>query len=170
MNEEALYELVQYLKKNNLKIVCAESCTAGMLASTLAEPPGCGSWLEAAYVTYSEDAKIDALNVSEDIIEQYGLTSEEVACAMAQGALETANANLAIATTGVAGPSAGNGEMPVGTVCLAWIFRFDNGMRSFSETKHFDGDRNQVRRAATEFALKRIPHFHRELITTLTTS
>jgi PncC family amidohydrolase len=170
MPAQYLDEVVAYLEQNHLKIVTAESCTAGLIASTLAEPAGCGSWLEAAYVTYSEDTKIEALDVSEETIEQYGLTSEEVACAMAEGALKTVSANLALATTGLAGPSAGDGEVPVGTVCLAWTFKCDNGFRHFSEQAHFDGDRNQVRQAATEFALKRIPHYHQKLLTTLTVS
>lgn len=160
MNAPSLDDIVRYLKQNNLRIVTAESCTAGLLASTLAEPSGCGAWLEAAYVTYSEEAKIDALGVEEALINQYGLTSEEVACAMARGALRISNANLAIATTGVAGPSSGDGQEPVGTVCLAWIFKNESGIHTYSEKTHFSGDRNQVRQAATQFALERIPDYY----------
>jgi nicotinamide-nucleotide amidase len=163
MQTEDLNAVVRYLESNSLKIVTAESCTAGMIASTLAEPPGSGKWLECAFITYSENAKIACLNVDSDTIDTHGLTSEEVARAMASGALNIANANLAIATTGVAGPSAGDGQEPVGTVCIAWAFKHDSGTRSFSEKTRFNGDRNQVREAATSYALKRIQHYHGEL-------
>jgi PncC family amidohydrolase len=163
MQTEDLNAVVQYLESNQLKIVTAESCTAGLIASTLAEPAGSGKWLECAFITYSENAKIACLNVDAGTMDRYGLTSEEVARAMASGALGAANANLAIATTGVAGPSAGNGEEPVGTVCLAWAFKYDSGIRCFSEKTRFSGDRNEVREAATAYALKRIQHYHSEL-------
>jgi nicotinamide-nucleotide amidase len=170
MDDRHLQEIVTYLEKNSLKIVTAESCTAGLVASTLAEPPGCGAWLESAFVTYSEEAKIDCLKVDAETIDRYGLTSVEVACAMAEGALALVDANLAIATTGVAGPSSGDGEEEVGTICIAWSFKCDNGMRSFSEKTKFNGDRNTVREAATAYALKRIAYYHAELVATLTTS
>lgn len=160
MNSQFLQEVVHYLKQHSLMVVTAESCTAGLLSSTLAEPPGCGAWLEAAYVTYSADAKIKALEVNEEVIKRYGLTSEQVARAMAHGALKESNANLAISTTGVAGPSAGDGDVPVGTVCFAWLFKGNGDLKYFSETRHFSGDRNEVRRAATEYALQRIRHLH----------
>ncbi|HEV7855454.1 MAG TPA: CinA family protein [Herminiimonas sp.] len=164
MEPAALNEVVRYLKDHQLKVVTAESCTAGLIASTLAELPGCGAWLECAFVTYSEDAKTDYLGVKQQTIEQYGLTSEEVASAMSAGALNVADANLALATTGVVGPSNGDGEEPVGTVCLAWSFKHVEGPRTFSEKRQFDGDRNAVRAAVTEYALKRIQHYHEAMI------
>jgi nicotinamide-nucleotide amidase len=163
MDKKELQEAVTYLSNNQLKLVTAESCTAGMLASTLAELPGCGEWLESAFVTYSEDAKIDILDVPQELIDRFGLTSEEVASAMAEGALNFANANLAISTTGVAGPSAGDGEEKVGTVCIAWSFKHISGIQTFSEKTHFPGDRNAVRAAATRHALQRIRQYHEQL-------
>jgi PncC family amidohydrolase len=163
MQKEDLNAVVHYLENNQLKIVTAESCTAGLIASTLAEPPGSAKWLESAFITYSENAKIACLNVDAETISTYGLTSEEVARAMACGALHIADANLAISTTGVAGPSAGDNQEPVGTVCLAWAFKYDTGIRCFSEKTRFNGERNQVREAATSYALKRIQHYHTEL-------
>jgi nicotinamide-nucleotide amidase len=160
MQEQELKETVDYLKQHHLKVVTAESCTAGLIASTLAELPGSGEWLECAFVTYSENAKVDCLNVNRDLIDQYGLTSVEVAEAMANGALGAAHANLGIATTGVAGPSAGDGDVPVGTVCIAWAFKFADGIRCFSEQTLFTGDRNDIRHAALCYALKRISHYH----------
>jgi PncC family amidohydrolase len=161
MDKKDLDAVTDYLVKQKLKMVTAESCTAGMIASTLAEPAGCGQWLDCAYVTYSEDSKIDALKVSPQIIEQYGLTSNEVAIAMAEGALAASLANLAIATTGVAGPSSGDGQEPVGTVCIAWSFRKDDGVHSYAEKNHFNGDRNGVRKSATLHALQRISRYHK---------
>jgi nicotinamide-nucleotide amidase len=163
MNQGELEEIASYLTLNQLRIVTAESCTAGLIASTLAELPGCGAWLESAFVTYSAEAKIELLDVEQKIIDQHGLTSEEVASAMAEGALQFANANLAISTTGVAGPSAGNGEETIGTVCIAWAFKHINGVQTFSAKKHFPGDRNGVREAATRDALRCIRKYHDQL-------
>jgi len=163
MQKEDLNAVVHYLENNQLKIVTAESCTAGLIASTLAEPPGSGKWLESAFITYSENAKIACLNVDAETISTHGLTSEEVARAMACGALKNADANLSISTTGVAGPSAGDAQEPVGTVCLAWAFKHESGIRCFTEKTRFNGERNQVREAATSYALKRIQHYHSEL-------
>jgi nicotinamide-nucleotide amidase len=163
MQEQELKEVVDYLKQHHLKVVTAESCTAGLIASALSELPGSGEWLECAFVTYSENAKVDCLNVSQDLIDQYGLTSVEVAEAMANGALCSARANLGIATTGVAGPSAGDGDVPVGTVCIAWAFKFASGIRSFSEKTMFNGDRNDIRQATLCYSLKRISHYHQQI-------
>jgi nicotinamide-nucleotide amidase len=161
--ETTLESIVHYLEQHQLKVVTAESCTAGLIASKLAEIPGAGKWLDSAFISYSEDAKIKCLDVAEETIEEFGLTSEEVARAMAEGAIPAANANLAIATTGVAGPSAGDGEEEVGTVCLAWSFVVDGGLKTFSEKKQFPGDRNAVRDAAASYSLERIRHYHRAL-------
>lgn len=155
-----LNEVVAYLKNQHLLVVTAESCTAGLIASTLAEPPGCGAWLDSAFVTYSESAKMDCLNVDEKTIEQFGLTSEAVAREMAEGALALSEANLALATTGVAGPSAGDGNDPVGKVCFAWSFRTGKEMRTFSGTTIFNGERNEIREQATAYALNHISTHH----------
>lgn len=163
MENEALDLVIEYLKKNNLRVVTAESCTAGLIASTLAEPPGCGQWLESAFVTYSVDSKIKCLNVDADLIHQYGLTSEEVARAMSEGALAISDATVAIATTGLAGPSGGDEGPPVGTVCIAWTFQTSDGPKTMTETTHFDGERNNVREAATHYALMHISKHHKRL-------
>ncbi|MGB6054257.1 MAG: CinA family protein [Burkholderiaceae bacterium] len=161
--DNMLQATVRYLETHGLKVVTAESCTAGTIAARLAEPPGAAKWLDCAFVSYSENAKIRCLEVDAATIERHGLTSEEVARAMAEGALEASHANLGIASTGVAGPSSGDGEQPIGTVCLAWSFRHRDGIRSFSEKTRFNGDRNTVRDAATARALERIAHYHRAL-------
>src|SRR4051812_41458520 len=100
--KQEIQKHLEQLSNFDLKIVTAESCTAGMLASMIGEVPGCAKWLECAFVTYSVDAKIRCLGVSRSTIDRFGLTSEEVARAMALGALPLVKANLAIAITGVA--------------------------------------------------------------------
>ena len=163
--DNQLHSVLRYLQDKKLKLVTAESCTAGMIASTLADEPGSGSWLECAFVTYSEGAKIRCIDVKPETIERYNLTSEEVAREMAEGALKAADANVAIANTGVAGPGPGDGGIPAGTICFAWSFEDeDGGIATFSETRHFDGDRNAVRRAGTDYAINRIWHYHNEAL------
>ncbi|MFC7513493.1 CinA family protein [Herbaspirillum sp. GCM10030257] len=158
-----LESVVRYLEENRLKLVTAESCTAGMIASTLGDIPGCGSWLECGFVTYSPDAKIRCLGVRRETIDTYNLTSEEVAREMSEGALRISKANVAISDTGVAGPENGDGDIPAGTICFAWSFQTDGNITTFSETRRFNGDRNEVRQAGTEYALSRIWHYHNQV-------
>jgi PncC family amidohydrolase len=158
-----LKNIVEYLEQHQLKIATAESCTAGLIASTLAEIPGCAAWLECAFVTYSPDAKIRCLNVEKETIDRFNLTSEEVAREMAQGALAISKANVAVSDTGVAGPSNGDSEIAVGTVCFAWAFDKNGTTKTFSETRKFDGDRNTVRECAARYAICRISPYHRTL-------
>jgi nicotinamide-nucleotide amidase len=156
----SLQSAVRYIDENELKLVTAESCTAGLIASTLSEIPGCGKWLECAFVTYSEDSKLRHLHVHPETIARYNLTSEEVAREMAEGALRLCQANVAIADTGLAGPSGGDGGVPVGTVCFAWAFEHEGKTATYAETRHFEGDRNAVRAAASDYAIARVQHFH----------
>lgn len=162
MNQD-LIAIADYLTSHGLTVVTAESITAGLIASKLAELPGAGHWLDCAFVTYSEDAKMACLNVDDNIMQRFGLTSEEVARAMAEGALRIARANLAIATTGIAGPGGDDGQEKVGTVCFAWTFAGKDTPQSFSEKTCFDGGRNEVREKAAMHALGRIAHYHATL-------
>ncbi|MET0963602.1 MAG: CinA family protein [Noviherbaspirillum sp.] len=162
MNSQ-LQSMLRYLQENKLKLVTAESCTAGMIASTLADEPGSGSWLDCAFVTYSEEAKVRCLGVNPETIERYNLTSEEVAREMAEGALKATCANVALADTGVAGPGPGEGGIPAGTICFAWSFEHEGGVTTYTETRHFGGDRNEVRSAGTDYAINRIWHYHSQL-------
>src|SRR5690606_19613407 len=149
---------------NGLRLVTAESCTAGLVASTLAELPGSACWLECSFVTYSRQAKMTLLGVKNETIDRHGLTSEEVAREMAEGALRLSRANVALADTGLAGPG-GSGDIAAGTVCFAWSFERNGSPRTFSETRKFDGDRNQVRQAASEYMISRIWHYHNQVQT-----
>ncbi len=155
-----LKSVLDYLDENSLKLVTAESCTAGLIASTLAEVPGSAKWLECAFVTYSANAKTGVLGVRQGTIDCYGLTSEEVAREMAEGALRLTSANVALSDTGVAGPGNAGDDIPPGTVCIAWSFQTGNQSHTFSETRRFSGDRNQVREAASQYAISRVWHYH----------
>ncbi len=110
------------------------------------------------------------LDVRKETIDRFNLTSEEVAREMVQGALQISEANVAVANTGVAGPADGDGGIPAGTVCFAWAFRMDGDPRLFSETRHFEGDRNAVRQTAAEYAITRIPALHEACTSGMTQS
>jgi nicotinamide-nucleotide amidase len=101
------------------RISVAESCTGGLVAAALTEIPGSSEIFESGFVTYSNDAKLDMLKVSSDVLETFGAVSIATAWAMAQGALELSGADVAVAITGVAGPGGGTDKKPVGTVVFA---------------------------------------------------
>ncbi|WP_371820266.1 CinA family protein [Verticiella alkaliphila] len=151
--------LVDFMQENELLLVTAESCTAGLIASTLAEVPGAGQLLDCAFVVYSPEAKQRCLAVRAETIERAGLTSEDVAREMAIGALAASRANVAVANTGVADDGA-DGVAP-GTQCFAWAYQCgDDPAVVHVETRRFPGDRHAVREAAAAYALSRIPFYY----------
>nr|MBF0684977.1 CinA family protein [Pseudomonas sp.] len=159
-------EVAEFMKQHELLLVTAESCTAGLIAARLADIPGAGALLDCAFVVYSPQAKQHCLDVSQDTMERFNLTSEEVAREMALGAIARSRANMAIANTGVVDPT--DDEIPPGTQCFAWAFQRTRAEGDaaepivFTETRRFSGDRNEVRQASAEYALQRIPfHFGR---------
>ncbi len=158
---DLLDNITHYLIEEELKLATAESCTAGLIVSELARVPGSGQSIDCGLAVYSPEAKNRYLSVSFETIDTHGLTSEAVAREMALGALDNNNADVALANTGIAGPSPGDDETPVGTVCFAWAFRHESEVHDFCETRWFDGQRNEVRLAAAHYALERIPHYHR---------
>lgn len=117
--------IADYMKGHRLMLVTAESCTAGLIASRLAEVPGAGKLLECAYVVYSPEAKQRCLGVRKETIERCNLTSEEVAREMAAGALARSDANLAVSNTGVTDDT--DPRIPAGTQCFAWPFAVPTG-------------------------------------------
>lgn len=159
-----LEHVTDYLKQHQLKLATAESCTAGLIVSELANVPGSGASIDCGLAVYSPEAKNRYLSVSFDTIEKYGLTSEETSRELAKGALDKNDATVAVANTGVAGPDAQDG-IPAGTVCFAWAFRHDQKVYLMTETRHFDGGRNEVRLAAAHYALECIPRHHRDVMT-----
>lgn len=144
--------LVAFLKENNMSITTAESCTGGMIASEIVEVSGASNVFFEGYITYSEEAKAKLLNVSPNTISKYGVVSVEVAAEMAKGAATAAKADVAISTTGVAGPFGGSKENPVGTVCIGCYIKG----RIYTPKCHFEGDRQMIRKSATKYAIKYI--------------
>ena len=138
------------LKAKGLRLATAESCTGGWAAMALTAVPGSSDWFERGYVTYSNDAKREDLGVAEPTLRAHGAVSEAVAREMAAGAAKRARAQVALAITGVAGPTGGTKDKPVGLVCFAWA----HGSKMRSETKRFDGDRESVRRQSVIHALE----------------
>ncbi|SAK84159.1 CinA domain-containing protein [Caballeronia catudaia] len=153
-------QVVSFLSSRALKLATAESCTAGFIASLISSVPGSGACLDVGFITYSPSGKAGFLGVQEKTMNRYGLTSEEVAREMSEGALrlEECCADVSVSNTGVADGNAGSVPAP-GTQCFGWSFKLRSGeIVSATETKVFDGDRNEVRHAAAQYALSRIEH------------
>ncbi|WP_180124781.1 CinA family protein [Rhodoferax sp. BLA1] len=140
------------LSKKQWMLATAESCTGGLIAAACTDLAGSSLWFERGFVTYSNAAKTELLAVPTELIAQHGAVSEPVARAMASGALAHSHAQVAVAVTGVAGPSGGSADKPVGTVWFGWAT--PTGL--FSECQHFAGDRAAVRAATVQHALTRL--------------
>lgn len=161
---DKLETIVNYLKEHEISLATAESCTAGLIVSELARVPGSGSCIDCGLAVYSPESKNRYLKVSFDTIDEYGLTSEEVALEMVKGAINRNDADAAISNTGVAGPGDAEDGTPEGRVCFGWAIRVDNQVVTFTETQDFDGDRNRVRESAAYYALERLMHYHAKAI------
>ncbi len=151
---EQASELLERARDASLHLATAESCTGGLLAAVITEVPGASDVFERGFVTYSNAAKTELLGVPAPLILEFGAVSEEVARAMAAGALARSHAEIAISVTGIAGPSGGTADKPVGTVCFA-LARKDAPVKSW--TKRFPPrGRELVREDAVAFALIRL--------------
>ncbi|OZI22527.1 hypothetical protein CAL18_06810 [Bordetella genomosp. 7] len=160
MNE--IERVARYMREQSLALVTAESCTAGLIAATLADVPGAGSLLDCAFVTYAPQAKMRCLGLDQGLLQRCNLTSEPVARAMALGASRLSPAPVAIANTGVS--DATDDDIEPGTQCYAWLFRSgaaDGRPVIYTETRVFSGGRNAIRQASARYALSRLPHYHR---------
>lgn len=144
--------LASLLQEKQWLLASAESCTGGLIAAACTELSGSSLWFERGLVSYSNEAKTGLLGVDGALIAQHGAVSEAVVRAMATGALTHSRAQVAVAVTGVAGPTGGSAAKPVGTV---W-FAFALPGQLVSEVKHFDGDRAAVRAGAVQHALQRL--------------
>lgn len=154
--KEAVGRVASILTARNWRLVTAESCTGGLVASSLTAIPGCSEWFEGGFVTYQPRMKVRTLGVSPETIERFTVVSEPVAREMATGALLASDAEVAVAITGVAGPGGGDVLGPVGTVWLAWAVRHQKSSEpTFVHASHFnfDGDRDAVRRQTVVAAL-----------------
>jgi len=138
------------LKASGLRLATAESCTGGWVAQAVTSVSGSSDWFDRGFVTYSNEAKREMLGVRAETLQRSGAVSEETAREMASGALAASRAQIAVAVTGVAGPTGGTPQKPVGMVCFAWA-RSGGGVES--ATRHFPGDREQVRRESVIWAL-----------------
>lgn len=147
----------EILSTKKWQITTAESCTGGLIASTFTEIPGSSAWFEQGIISYSNKVKMRLLGVNPSTLEQYGVVSEEVAREMAIGAQQIAQASIGMSVTGLAGPSGGTDEKPVGTVCFAWAMPD----KVVSATHYFSGDRQAVRLQSVKFALEvLLQHLH----------
>jgi nicotinamide-nucleotide amidase len=144
--------LADLLRERQWMLAAAESCTGGLIAAACTDLSGSSDWFERGFVTYSNDAKVEQLGVDAQLIAANGAVSEQVARAMAFGAVRHSHARVGVAVTGIAGPTGGTPGKPVGTV---W-FGFMVDGRLASEMKRFDGDRAAVRRQTVEHALQRL--------------
>ena len=136
------------------RLATAESCTGGLIAATCTAVAGSSEWFEAGFVTYRLTAKEQLLGIPHDLLDRYGAVSEPVASAMAQAALERSQATVAVSVTGLAGPTGGEVDHPVGTVWFAWAMRDAGEPLLVQASLHeLAGDRSAVRRAAVELAL-----------------
>jgi nicotinamide-nucleotide amidase len=151
--EKLAYELGEKLKANNKKVVTAESCTGGGVGFWLTSIPGSSDWYERGYITYSNEAKMELINVAPETLDMFGAVSEQTAREMAEGALNNSHADYSIAITGIAGPDGGSKDKPVGTV---WIAYAGKALETVAEVDVFPGDRQDVRQGVIEHALKRI--------------
>ncbi len=143
--------LAECLLARGQSVVAAESCTGGWIAKVLTDIPGSSTWFECGVVAYSYEAKEALLGVQPQTLERTGAVSQETAVEMVSGALARYGASVAVAVTGVAGPSGGTPDKPVGTVWIGWKRR---GGYARAELFHFDGDREAVRRQTVGAALE----------------
>jgi nicotinamide-nucleotide amidase len=150
--------LASALIERGWKIALAESCTGGLVCATLTNLAGSSDWFERGYVTYSNASKTECLDVPAETIESFGAVSEQVAAAMADGARCKANVNVAVSISGIAGPTGGSPEKPVGTVCFGWSIKKNVGddVQVTTITKQFSGDRQSVREQARDYALSHL--------------
>ena len=130
-------------------LVTAESCTGGWVSMIVTSIAGSSAWFERGFVTYSNEAKQEMLSFDKRVIEIHGAVSEETARYMAQGAVENSHAQAALSVTGIAGPSGGSVDKPVGTVCFGWLV---DGQCE-TETHHFSGDRDEIREQSVRLVL-----------------
>lgn len=145
-------KIVRFLNEHNMMITTVESCTGGLIAARLVNVSGASNVFSEGYVTYSEDAKTKMVGVNPETIKKYNVVSEEVAYEMASGGAKTANADVAVSITGVAGPLGGTKDIPVGTVCIGVYYK----NKVITEKFLFNGDRLQVRNQAVDKTLEMV--------------
>lgn len=149
-------QLGEALKRKGWMLAVAESCTGGGIAQACTAIPGSSEWFDRGFVTYSNRAKVEMLGVPAQLIERQGAVSQEVARAMAEGALRHSHAHVAVAVTGIAGPGGGSPTKPVGTVWFAWALKDGS---TLSQRRQLTGDRADVRAQSVVAAVKQLVHY-----------
>ena len=150
-------EVAKLLIARGWTLALAESCTGGLVSAALTDLAGSSDWFERGYITYSNQAKTECLDVAAETIESFGAVSEQVAKAMSEGAQKNAGVNISVSITGIAGPAGGSIEKPVGTVCFGWTIQKENlAAITICKTMQFSGDRQAVREQARDYALSEL--------------
>ena len=152
---ELAAEVGRKLQEKGWLLTTAESCTGGGVAQAITEIAGSSDWFDCGFVVYSNVSKTELLDVSPALIAQLGSVSEEVAAAMAKGALSNSNAHVSVSTTGIAGPTGAVPGKPVGTVCFGWA----RNEATYTERLLFTGDRQLVREQTVRHALRGLLRF-----------
>jgi nicotinamide-nucleotide amidase len=153
--EPAVLALADALRRRGWRLAAAESCTGGLIAAACTSVAGSSDWFERGFVTYSNEAKIELLGVEQDLLQQHGAVSEEVARAMAAGALQRAPVQLAGSVTGIAGPGGAVPGKPVGTVWMSLAWLDEHGATQVQASRlDLPGDRSAVRGATVAAALQ----------------
>lgn len=143
-------KVVMKLKERGFHVTCAESCTGGMIASALVNVAGASDVFDESFVVYADAAKHKLLGVDEEALQTYGAVSRQVAWQMAEGAAKKAEADAAVAVTGIAGPAGGTPEKPVGLVYIGCSVK----EKTVVTENHFKGNRLEIRRQTTQAALE----------------
>ncbi len=151
--QDICLELGNALTKKKFRIALAESCTGGLVCQYLTNIPGSSFWFDRGFVTYSNESKMELLKVSQTSLTKFGAVSKEIASEMALGALNASHADIALSITGIAGPSGGSIEKPIGTVFFAIAYQ---NKVVFNVSKIFPGSRENIRESSCLFALNQV--------------
>jgi nicotinamide-nucleotide amidase len=151
--QDTCFQLGNALIKRNLRIVLAESCTGGLVCQQLTNIPGSSVWFDRGFITYSNESKMELLKVNKTTLSKFGAVSKEIASEMALGALDASHADIALSITGIAGPSGGSTDKPVGTVFFAIAYQ---NRVVFNASKIFPGSRENIRESSCLFALNQV--------------
>ena len=142
--------LSQLLTDQSLTLSVAESCTGGSLSALLTSVSGSSTYFDRGYITYSNQAKMDMLDVDAEVLGRFGAVSEQIAFEMVNGVIQNSHSDIAVSITGIAGPTGGTVEKPVGMVCFGFYVKD----KHFVKTQHFSGDRETVVASSIDFAIQ----------------
>lgn len=149
--ENLAIQIGSALKSHGLMLATAESCTGGAVASAITDIAGSSEWFERGFITYSNEAKREMLDVAQDTLTRYGAVSEAVVREMVAGALYHSHAQVALAVSGIAGPAGGTADKPVGTVWFAWGIK---GGQCVAHLYHLSGNRAEIRMQSVRIAFQ----------------